>query len=69
MFASSSGEWREDPALTPTRHSRTWILGVAGILYFSEGLPYGIVTGLFPLYLRLQHVGLGEIGLREVHTA
>lgn len=40
-----------------------------GILYFSEGLPYGIATDLFPLYLRLQHVGLGEIGLREVHTA
>ena len=32
------------------------------MLYFSEGLPYGIVTELAPLYLRLQHVDLARIG-------
>jgi PAT family beta-lactamase induction signal transducer AmpG len=63
MSRPPSRQWAQDHVLTPAARSRTWILGVAGILYFSEGLPYGIVTELFPLYLRLEHVGLGEIGL------
>ena len=25
---------------------------IAGVLYFSEGFPYGLVTELFPTYLR-----------------
>src|SRR5258708_25468109 len=45
------------------RRSRWLIFPLAGILYFSEGLPFGIVTELAPLYLRLQHVPLATIGL------
>lgn len=36
---------------------------LAAILYFSEGLPYGIVNELFPLYLRSRGVSLAAIGL------
>jgi PAT family beta-lactamase induction signal transducer AmpG len=36
---------------------------IAAILYFSEGLPYGIVKDLVPLYLRVEHVELKTIGL------
>ena len=40
-----------------------WFVGsVAAALYFSEGLPYGIVTELMPLYLRLHHASLAAIG-------
>jgi MFS transporter, PAT family, beta-lactamase induction signal transducer AmpG len=46
-----------------SQRSRASILSVAAILYFSEGFPYGIVTELAPLYLRLQHVDLKAIGL------
>ena len=35
---------------------------IAAALYFSEGLPFGIVTELMPLYLRLHHVALTAIG-------
>jgi len=35
---------------------------IAAVLYFSEGLPYGIVTDLVPIYLRIQHVELKIIG-------
>jgi PAT family beta-lactamase induction signal transducer AmpG len=45
------------------RHPRWLIFSLAGVLYFSEGMPYGIVTELAPLYLRLQHVPLATIGL------
>jgi PAT family beta-lactamase induction signal transducer AmpG len=34
-----------------------------GIFYFSEGLPYGLITELFPLYLRQSGVSLAQIGL------
>src|SRR5436190_9913376 len=36
---------------------------MAGVLYFSEGFPYGLVTELFPTYLRFHHVSLEQIGL------
>ncbi len=36
---------------------------IAAVLYFSEGLPYGIVKDLAPLYLRVEHVELKTIGL------
>lgn len=36
---------------------------VAAVLYFSEGLPYGIVRELVPAFLRFQHVDLPTIGL------
>jgi PAT family beta-lactamase induction signal transducer AmpG len=45
------------------RRSRWVIFSLAGVLYFSEGLPFGIVTELAPLYLRLQHIPLATIGL------
>jgi PAT family beta-lactamase induction signal transducer AmpG len=45
------------------RRSRTFVLTLAGVLYFSEGFPYGLVNELAPIYLRMQHVSLEEIGL------
>lgn len=50
------------PSATSAQRSRWFLSAVAGILYFSEGLPYSIVTELAPLYLRLQHVELAKIG-------
>lgn len=48
----------------PTGRERVPALLVAiGALYFAEGFPFGLVTELFPLYLRSQGVGLEEIGL------
>lgn len=47
----------------PASPRAVWICSLAGLFYFSEGLPYGVVTELLPLYLRTQHVSLGEIGL------
>ncbi len=35
---------------------------MAAILYFSEGLPFGIVNDLLPVYLRVHHVELTTIG-------
>jgi PAT family beta-lactamase induction signal transducer AmpG len=43
----------------PTTKQLTLLL--ASILYLSEGLPYGIVNELAPLYLRVMHVPLAEI--------
>ncbi len=43
--------------------SRFFVYSFASVLYFSEGLPYGIVNELAPLYLRFQHVELKVIGL------
>ncbi len=34
----------------------------AALLYFSEGLPFGIVNDLLPVYLRVHHVDLTTIG-------
>lgn len=46
---------------------RRWFIpAVAGVLYFSEGLPYGIVKELVPMYLRFRHVDLTNIGLLNV---
>ena len=36
---------------------------IAAVLYFSEGLPFGIVKELVPLYLRVARVELKVIGL------
>ena len=44
------------------RRSRLLFASVAAILYFSEGLPFGIVNDLLPVYLRVHHVGLTTIG-------
>ena len=46
------------------RPRTTLFLGsIAAVLYFSEGLPYGIVRELVPAFLRFQHVDLPTIGL------
>jgi len=45
------------------RPSRTALAAIAAALYFSEGLPYGIVKEFVPLVLRVQHVDLTSIGL------
>jgi PAT family beta-lactamase induction signal transducer AmpG len=48
----------------PERQRTSLSLGaIAAVLYFSEGLPYGIVKDLVPLYLRVEHVELRYIGL------
>lgn len=36
---------------------------IAGVLYFSQGFPFGIVNELLPLYLRTQNISLAQIGL------
>jgi PAT family beta-lactamase induction signal transducer AmpG len=59
---TSVGLKSQDPALT-AGPSRAAVLGAAALLYFAEGLPFGIVNELFPLYLRTQGVALREIGL------
>jgi Arabinose efflux permease len=38
------------------------LASVAALLYFSEGLPFGIVNDLLPVYLRVHHVELTAIG-------
>jgi PAT family beta-lactamase induction signal transducer AmpG len=38
------------------------LLLLVGSLYFAEGMPYGIVSELLPLYLRERGVPLAEIG-------
>jgi PAT family beta-lactamase induction signal transducer AmpG len=46
------------------RSRRPFALGaIAAVLYFSEGLPFGIVTDLVPVYLRIEHIELKTIGL------
>lgn len=48
---------------SPTRTRTPLALGtLAAVLYFSEGLPYGIVNDLIPVYLRFHHVELASIG-------
>jgi len=39
------------------------ILAFAGLLYFSEGLPYGFINELLPLYMRAEGMSLSSIGL------
>jgi PAT family beta-lactamase induction signal transducer AmpG len=51
--------WR----LTASSRPRWLIPALAGILYFSEGLPFGIVKEFVPMYLRFQHVDLAKITL------
>jgi len=44
------------------RQTRWYAASVAALLYFSEGLPFGIVNDLMPVYLRVHHVELTAIG-------
>jgi len=47
-----------------TRSRTSFFIGsTAAVLYFSEGLPYGIVKDLVPLYLRVRGVDLTKIGI------
>jgi len=46
--------------------SRTRLAAIAGALYFSEGLPYGIVKELVPMVLRFRHVDLTSIGILNI---
>ena len=47
-----------------TRSRTAFLIGsAAAVLYFSEGLPYGIVKDLVPLYLRVRGVDLTKIGI------
>ena len=46
---------------------RRWFVpALAGVLYFSEGLPFGIVKEFVPMYLRFRHVDLTNIGLLNI---
>jgi len=42
--------------------TRFYAASIAALLYFSEGLPFGIVSDLMPVYLRVHHVELTQIG-------
>ncbi len=53
----------KDRALPERQRTHLYVGTLAGVLYFSEGLPYGIVKELAPLYLRVEHVELKIIGL------
>src|SRR5688500_7782121 len=52
---------RIEPLTLP--RERWFYPSLAALLYFSEGFPYGIVNELMPLYLRMNDVSLGQIGL------
>jgi len=39
------------------------LLGLAILLYFAEGFPFGLITELLPVYLRTQGVSRSAIGL------
>lgn len=49
--------------MTERQRTPFYVGTIAAVLYFSEGLPFGIVKDLVPLYLRVQHVELKIIGL------
>jgi PAT family beta-lactamase induction signal transducer AmpG len=53
----------EDLGLSERQRTPLYVGTLAAVLYFSEGLPYGIVKELAPLYLRVEHVELKVIGL------
>lgn len=44
------------------RHKLWWV----GILYFAEGMPFGIVKEVLPVYFRVHDVDLTEIGLASL---
>lgn len=50
--------------MSPNERPRSPLLigSVAALLYFSEGLPFGIVNDLLPVYLRVHNVDLTTIG-------
>src|SRR4030042_3478761 len=44
------------------RRKLTWI----AVLYFAEGLPFGIAYDVWPVYFRVHGVSLREIGLMSL---
>jgi MFS transporter, PAT family, beta-lactamase induction signal transducer AmpG len=52
--------------LTDRKRTFFYLGSLASVLYFSEGLPYGIVKDFVPMYLRFRHVDLTSIGLLNV---
>ncbi len=52
--------------MTDRKRSFFYLGSVASVLYFSEGLPYGIVKDFVPMYLRFRHVDLTSIGLLNI---
>ena len=49
--------------MTESPRKQPAILALAGLLYFSEGLPYGFINELLPLYMRAEGMSLASIGL------
>ena len=49
--------------MSSSRRQLLVLSGFAALFYFSEGLPYGVITELFPIYLRQSGVSLTRIGL------
>lgn len=49
--------------MTSSRRERLAIPTIAGILYFSQGFPYGVVNETVNLYLAAMHVPLSTVGL------
>lgn len=47
----------------PFRGQGVRLTALAALLYFAEGLPYGLVTELMPLYMRTRGASLTEIGM------
>lgn len=50
----------------PEPLSRPLLFTIAGALYFSEGLPYGVITELMPIFLRERGASLTAIGMLGV---
>jgi len=57
---------KDQAGLNQRKRSTLFLGSIAAILYFSEGLPYGMVKEFVPLYLRVRHVDLTSIGLINV---
>ncbi|MHB0971027.1 MAG: MFS transporter [Thermoanaerobaculia bacterium] len=56
-------EKSKEPAAAAHAPAGRVLLAFAAVLYFSEGFPFGLVTELLPLYLRLTGASLATIGL------
>ena len=50
----------------PSQIGRSGKLGWMSILYFAEGMPFGIVKELLPVYFRVHGVSLTDIGLASL---
>ncbi len=48
-----------------TRRKLAWV----ALLYFAEGMPFGVVLDSLPVYFRLHGVSLAAIGLMSLIRA